>query len=140
MLKELEGYDWEEVFGEGGGGNCTPIVPQLIPDDKTTPTATFSREDVSLIKGQVEGENDEASWIVYGQLKDGRWFFAEGSCDYTGWDCQASNSGAVASTEAELIRFLMTDDDRQRFGLTLESPQTAQTVPSAATPAAEERA
>jgi hypothetical protein len=93
-------------------------VPQTPPGDQT-PLHTFSREDVALIKGQIEGENDERSWIVWGQLKDGRWFFAEGSCDYTGWDCQASNGGAVASNEADLIRFGMTDDDRERFGLVL---------------------
>jgi hypothetical protein len=117
MLKELDDYDWAEVFGEGGGGNCTPITPQLVPGDQRTRKDTFSREDVAKIHGQVEGERDEASWIIYGQLKDRRWFFAEGSCDYTGWDCRASNGGAVASTKADLVRFLMTPEDRARFRL-----------------------
>ena len=120
MINELDDYDWAEVFGEGGGGNCSAIMPQLIPGDTKTSGDTFSREDVALIKGQVEGDNDGPSWIVYGQLKDGRWFFAEGSCDYTGWDCRAGNGGAVASSEDDLIRLLMTDDDRQRFGLQLQ--------------------
>lgn len=118
MLKELDGYDWAEVFGEGDGGNCTAIIPQTPPGDET-PRHTFSREDVAFIKGQVEGERDEEAWIVWGQLNDGRWFFATGSCDYTGWDCQAHNDGSVASTEADIIRFGMTDDERERFGLVL---------------------
>lgn len=117
MLKELDDYDWAEVFGEGSGGNCSPITPQLVPGDTKTSGATFSREDVAKIRGQVEGERDESSWIIYGQLKDRRWFFAEGRCDYTGWDCQADNGGAVASTKDDLVRFLMTPEDRARFGL-----------------------
>lgn len=115
MLKELNDYDWAEVFGEGGGGNCTSIAPNRAPHDKTTSPDTFSREDVAVIYGQSDGENDERDWIVWGQLKDGRWFVARGGCDYTGWDCQASNSGDVASTEQDIIDFGMTGDERERF-------------------------
>jgi hypothetical protein len=120
MLKELDSSDWAEVFGEGTGGNCAPIYPQVPPED-TVSTKTFSRDDVVEIKAQLEGENDGPTWIVWGRLKDGRWFFAEGGCDYTGWDCQASNGGAVASTEALLIRYGLTDEERERFGITLDS-------------------
>jgi hypothetical protein len=115
MLKELDSYDWAEVFGEGG--NLAPIKPNRAPKDFTTLQGTFSREDVKLIKGQVDGENDGPDWVVYGQLNDGRWFVARGGCDYTGWDCQASNSGDVASTEKEIIQFGMTDEERERFGV-----------------------
>ena len=117
MLKELEGYDWEEVFGEGSGGNCTPIHPNKPPFDKTTSTATFSRADVAEIKGQVEGENDGPDWVVWGRLSDGRWFVARGGCDYTGWDCRAGNSGDVAATEEHIITFGLTEDERNRFEL-----------------------
>ncbi len=118
MLAELDDYAWAEVFGEGTGGNCVPIIPDTPPNDSTS-LDTFSRDDVALIEGQSEGESGERSWICWGQLKDGRWFFAEGSCDYTGWDCQASNGGSVASSRADIIRFGMTDRDRTRFGLSL---------------------
>lgn len=118
MLKELDNYDWAEVFGEGGGGNCTPIKPNIKPGDKTI-ADTFSREDVKKVYGQVEGENDGADWIVWGKLKDGRWFMARGGCDYTGWDCSAGNSGDVASSKKDIIRFGMSDDERSRFGLKL---------------------
>jgi hypothetical protein len=120
MIEILDDYDWAEVFGEGDGGNCTPIFPNRCPTDKITSIETFSRDDVTLIKGQSEGERDEQSWIVWGQLKDGRWFVARGSCDYTGWDCQASNSGDVASTEADIIRYGMEPDERERFGIMLD--------------------
>lgn len=125
MLEQLNDYDWAEVFGEGCGSNCTAILPGTIPGDTKTSPATFGREDVVLIKGQSEGENDVRSWIVWGLLKDGRWFFAEGSCDYTGWECRASNGGFVASSEADLIRYGMTDEDRERFGLVLEDSRNA---------------
>ena len=116
MLKELDGYDWAEVFGEGNetGGNCPPLVPNTPPDSKIS-TKTFGREDVKKIWGQVEGENDERDWVVWGQLKDDRWFVARGGCDYTGWDCQASNSADVANTMSGIIRFGMTEDERERF-------------------------
>lgn len=120
MLKELDDYDWAEVFGEGGGGNCTTILPTINIDGKEIDESSFSREDVASIKGQVPGENEGPSWIIWGVLKDGRYFIARGSCDYTGWDCQASNSGNVATSEENLIKFGMDRDERTRFGLEFE--------------------
>jgi hypothetical protein len=119
MFKELDNYDWAEVFGEGGGGNCTPIIPNRRPGDTVTPNSTFSREDVEVIFGLSEGERDERSWVVYGQLKGGRFFVARGHCDYTGWDCQASNSGDVASSLGDIQRFGLDNDERSRFGIVL---------------------
>ena len=115
MLRELDSYDWAEVFGEGSGGNCTAIEPDTCRSDASG--ETFSRENVETIKGQVEGENDGPHWRVWGRLKDGRWFVARGHCDYTGWDCQAGNDGSVATTENELIQFGMDIEERQIFGV-----------------------
>lgn len=120
MKSELDNYDWAEVFGEGDGGRCTPIIPSRPPFDNTTDIATFSREDVEEITAMQDGENDGPSWIIYGKLKDGRWFYAEGGCDYTGWDCQAGNSGAVAATREQIERFGLGDNERSRFGIVLE--------------------
>ena len=116
MITELDTYDWSEVFGEGSGGNCGPIIPDYPPGE-TISAETFGREDVVQILGMVEGENDGSSWIIYGRLRDGRYFFAKASCDYTGWDCQAGNQGAVANTREALVTFCMDDEDRERFGL-----------------------
>ena len=120
MFKELDDYDWAEVFGEG---HSMPVLaPMRHLTDTTTSQDTFGREDVELIEGKCEGQNDGPSWIIWGRLKDGRWFKAEGGCDYTGWDCQASNSSDVASTRDDIIRFGMTDDERDRFGLATVTP------------------
>jgi hypothetical protein len=125
MLPELETGNWDEVFGEGSGGNCDAILPTICPGD-TTPKHTFSREDVAEIHGQSEGENDGADWIMWGLLKDGRYFMVAAGCDYTGWDCQAGNWGLVASTREDLIAHCMTDDERERFGLLAPEPASRQ--------------
>lgn len=117
MLKELDDYDWAEVFGEGSGGNCTAINPQPAPPMSKVSTVTFGREDVVEIFQMEVGENDGPDWIIYGRLKDGRFFCARGGCDYTGWDCQAGNSGGVAETKEHIIRFGLTEDERLRFRL-----------------------
>ena len=116
MLKELDNCDWTEVFGEGTGGNCTAITPHPAPG-YTGSIATFSREDVKRIIGMSEGERDERDWVIYGVLKDGRYFVARGGCDYTGWDCRASNSGDVAGSKANIIRYGLTQNERSRFAL-----------------------
>ena len=116
MLKQLDDYNWAEVFGEGSGGNCTAITPQPAPGYEGSIT-TFSREDVKTILGMSEGERDEREWVIYGKLNDGRYFVARGGCDYTGWDCQASNSGDVAATKKDIVRFGLTQEERSRFNL-----------------------
>lgn len=121
MIEQLNNYDWAEVFGEGTGGNCTPINPQPALPSYNGSLATFSREDVAEIFQQEGGENDGDEWIIYGRLKDGRYFSARGGCDYTGWDCRASNSGCVAETRDDIIRFGLTDEDRRRFKIELQA-------------------
>jgi hypothetical protein len=119
MLKEIDDYDWAEVFGEGSGGNCTPIIPNIAPGSFVSGD-TFCREDVEEIAQIVEGDRDGPDWVVYGRLKDGRWFVARGGCDYTGWDCQAGNSGDVADSRESIIRMGLTKEERERFGIVLE--------------------
>lgn len=46
-------------------------------------------EMVSLVLEQ-QGERDGDSWRWRVGFDDGSTWIAEGSCDYTGWDCQSS--------------------------------------------------
>lgn len=116
----LNDSDWAEVFGEGGGGNCTPIIPNPQPPTSEISVKTFGRADVAEIFKMEDGENDGPPWIIYGRLHDRRYFAARGSCDYTGWDCQADNSGDVAKTHLAIERYGLSDDERKRFGIILD--------------------
>lgn len=96
ILSELQGYDWKEAFTYAHG---------------------YSISDVEEIIAMAEGENDGADWIIFGKLKDGRWFTLSAGCDYTGWDCQAGGSGEAWATENDAIRHGMTRGMRERFNL-----------------------
>jgi len=77
--------------------------------------ARFTQADVAELLGADEGENDGANWVVYGRLKDGRYFFISAGCDYTGWDCQQHGDSCVAETLDDIITFGMGDGDRDRL-------------------------
>lgn len=86
MLKELDDYDWREVFGDPGEyGSLGKPAPEAVPLGSPVDPSPFSREDVAEIHGIVLGENNGPDWICVGKLKDGRYFKASGGCDYTGW-------------------------------------------------------
>ena len=70
---------------------------------------------IDVIVAEVCGANDEDSWYWILQLKDGSFAWAEGSCDYTGWDCQSDaqfNDGFETAKEA-LSGLEITDYERR---------------------------
>jgi len=88
-MSELQGSDWEQVFGYADGTAMLadgPSVSTTEVIEQDTPTDPFSIGDVIEIYGQDEGEHDEQNWVAAGLLKDGRHFFISAGCDYTGWD------------------------------------------------------
>lgn len=120
IIEELrDGYDWKEVFGyageEGACGWGSPSKVANASDDLST--APFSRADVVALKHWTEGENDGPPWRVCGWLRDGRWFYLEAGCDYTGWDCQASGWACVADDWESLLQFGLTQEARALWGL-----------------------
>lgn len=50
---------------------------------------TFNPLDVKDIVAEVPGANDEFSWWWILKLGTHKFMLLEGSCDYTGWDCQS---------------------------------------------------
>lgn len=104
-----EDYDWQEAFAYARNirtaTGCDP--------------APFTIDDVASVHAADPGQNDEQSWMMAGQLKDGRWFFLDAWCDYTGWDCQAGGDAQVANSLPALIRYGMTEEARQRMNLEL---------------------
>ena len=97
-IEELETGDWREASAYADG---------------------FGIADVATTENAVEGENDGDDWIVFGTLKDGRWFSLKAGCDYMGWDCQASGNSHTATSREELIRMGMDAGTRKRFDLML---------------------
>ena len=118
---EQIGYDWAEVWGYAAGKNSQYTDPQIESVDGT-PTHPFDYPDLLQEYGRSEGENDESDWLIWGQLKDGRWFFIEAGCDYTGWDCRADGRAWVANSREALVRGGMGDEARHRLGLGEPTP------------------
>lgn len=109
-------YDWQEVFGEGSGGNCDKSRCELCPPDSTVDGTAPNIADVAEAVATINGENDESSWVGIFLLKDGRWLVAEGSCDYTGWDCQAGNSFHIGATLDNVVRYGLSASELARMG------------------------
>lgn len=108
-------YDWTEVFGQGTGGKCnqqTDDCPPGIEIDLTPPKLS----DILEIIAASNGQNDEQSWVGVFRLKDGQFLLAEGSYDYTGWDCQAANELEVSHSLDDLLQFGLTNEDKIRLG------------------------
>lgn len=110
ILPELDDYNWEYAFGFAS--------PHAVAGDDSS-CDPFDREDVAEICGIRDGINDESNWIVYGRLRDGRWFFLTAWCDYTGWDCRSGGSAVVASTRSQIERFGLDEDARAEFKIDL---------------------
>lgn len=112
-------YDWGNVFGYAGEDVGEPNSAGSLPSavaGAIAHTAPFTRADVVYVKHHREGERDERAWLIAGLLADGRWFYIEASCDYTGWDCQAGGSAWVADTWDQIEQFGLTDEARAEWG------------------------
>jgi hypothetical protein len=120
MISELDDHDWKEAFGYAGepGTNGHADVRPHLPGAVIS-LAPFTREDVASIYVSVVGENDGPPWRMVGRLTDGRWFYLEAGCDYTGWDCQAGGCATVAPIFDDCIRFACTEEARQVLSLSL---------------------
>lgn len=67
------------------------------------PQSGFDAKAIDTVLAVVEGERDERPWFWLLKLKDGRYVYMTGSCDYTGWDCQSgADSSIVDTAEAAL--------------------------------------
>jgi hypothetical protein len=54
---------------------------------KYNPQDTFAVGDIDRVLAVWEGDNDGDDWRWILALKDGRFVFLQGGCNYTGWDC-----------------------------------------------------
>ena len=115
----VQGRDWGEVFGDIGGVSNPVFYEQVwreVGEDSTLTVANpILRTDVAKILAVQEGEADESSWRVVAQLNDGRFIFAEGNCDYTGWDCQSSVHRFVSRSLDAITKYAMSIPEREWF-------------------------
>jgi hypothetical protein len=127
MLEQLKAGDWDKVFeycGEeertesyrsrDGSPNVSAVIGHECPVDG------FTREDVAEIFAISEGAHDEANWLLFCRLKDGRFAFVSAGCDYTGWDCQAGGYAIVGPDRETMIRLAIGKPDLVRLGLAEE--------------------
>lgn len=112
MIETLDDYDWGQAFGYACGSACISTAP-----GSSCSANEFTREDVSELRHATAGEHDESNWMAAGVLSDGRCFYLEAGCDYTGWDCQASGFAVVADDWEALVQFGMGDNARTAWGL-----------------------
>lgn len=101
-------YDWTHAFDEalsGGASRCEGFDG----------SAAMDVADVATIHRWSEGENDGPPWLAVGELRDGRWFYLEASCDYTGWDCRASGRVIVGADEEQVKRMGCDNEARERL-------------------------
>lgn len=115
-------YDWQAAFEyaggtvEGYGGYGQANVTAI----GECATSSFGVHDVAEVYKMDEGENDGPPWIMWGLLLDGRHFFLNAGCDYTGWDCQAGGDAWVSAEKDRLVHAAMDIEARRRFGLPSE--------------------
>lgn len=84
-IKELcEDSNWLEVFGEKGCCDNQNDDVEAVGNCPADPAP--ARADVKKILAIHDGTPDEEAWQGVFELNDGRFLYAEGSCDYTGWD------------------------------------------------------
>lgn len=65
------------------------------------PQEAFTLDDIDKVLAVWEGENDGDDWRWVMRLKDGRFVFLQGGCDYTGWDCRSWALHSVANSADE---------------------------------------
>lgn len=120
VIELLNDFDWRQVFGYAGEENTFAWETNVRPAfNSEVSLESFSREDVAHVVAYSEGENDGPAWLILGTLKDGRHFFIEASCDYTGWDCQAGGEVVVSHDLDHLIRYGLSKGNRSRLDLSL---------------------
>lgn len=74
----------------------------------------YEIDDIEGIVAEVPGANDEIEWHWILKHKDGRYIYAVGGCDYTGWDCQSSLSSSQRVETKSQVILLLPEKDGER--------------------------
>ena len=71
----------------------------------------YTLEDVRRIFAVHEGQSDGEAWHWIVMLNDGRVCLTIGSCDYTGWDCQAGSDSTFVRDLEEAAKLSEHSDE-----------------------------
>lgn len=91
----------EEVIGED-------LFSALNSNGGIDPTS------IEKVLARIDGENDGPEWHWLLKLKDGRFAYAFGGCDYTGWDCQSSLNVNTYETLEDAVFHTPSSDHSNR--------------------------
>lgn len=116
MLKEIDNEDWAEVFGEGKEGDNRKDV-DVCPEGAEVDITPPFREDVVEIIAMKDGCAGYAPWMGIFRLKDGRFVYAEGECDFVGWTW--SNTWLEVANSLEDFLDDLEDFRLARLGLSM---------------------
>lgn len=63
----------------------------------------FSIDDIETVLAVYEGQPDGEDWRWIIRLKDGRYVYLRGGCDYTGWGCQSWAEAFYGNSPREVM-------------------------------------
>lgn len=72
----------------------------------------FDVDSIQKVLAVTESFNEGPDWHWILLLKDGRFVYLQGGCDYTGWDCQSS---AISWIESDMASVLAHCDNNDRY-------------------------
>jgi hypothetical protein len=112
-LNEHEGrYDIQAAFEES--------TPTVVPPGCSLRTDDINVKNVTDVTDYWEaGEPYETDFVAYGTFADGTFWGARGSCCSCGFDVSGGTELCVARTEDDILRFFLTDEDRENLDVVL---------------------
>ena len=78
--------NWAQVFADDNSGNVSKDTDSADGTDPDPPPTRAAVAEIIALTDTSEQEWDGWSGKGVFRLNDGRYLYAEGSCDYTGWD------------------------------------------------------
>ena len=67
-------------------------------------------KDIKNVLAQVPGEADGMDWYWIVEMKDGKFYYVTGGCDYSGWGCRDWGEAKEAATAREAALLAKNDE------------------------------
>jgi uncharacterized protein (TIGR02996 family) len=116
-------YDTHDIWAAviDAAMNHIEIVPSALgPTRIEAMMARFTLADIATIIAKSPGINEDTDWLCLGQLHNGRYFFIEAGCSYSGWDTHGTGRLIIGPNFESIVRF--GPGVAQRLRLNLPEP------------------